>query len=865
MKRASLLVLFAALLLAAATAKAQLMLPKIQSGPDSGYASNTVIDVEEYNGVPWLATSKGVNVTYDGGDTWVLLNTSSGLVSENVSAVWGQGTRVWLGTAHSESIDGQLMTISDGVSYSDDNGATWYQVDFSSSGQNINWVWGGDRTVYDITGHEDYVFFASFAGGFLGSDDHGDNWRRLYSSLTDSLTYNSGGVPEYSSRYFSCAADTSHGDSLFVWAGTAGGLFQYVFVPLREKPASSYINRIIFGSPCPDSGHFFIAGSQGVTRGKNGGGPWLSRFVEDGLPGRFVTALAEFDCRLFAGTFDPETDASTGLAYSDDQGDTYQAVSAFNAQNVGPNKRITDFAVIDSRLYMAAQEAGLLVSADTGLTWERILLDSSEVQDHRNTANALAVWGDTLLVGTDSGLVEAFLDDGGAIDSSYHHEFLEDDTSAARIIRVKIQPFVDSTGALDSLAYWTAHRPLTPSGRPMVGRRSDAVGIWKHYQVGVNTNDVSFWTDTAFVVGEAGIRFTSSGRNPGSAPGGSEIYHVEEKVSGIVVGTLDEDVITCMEVRDSLVVFGTNNGFAVSRDCGATYSIRRINTDPLKADLVINHNEISALGDILGNFMPAVEVQYIADEPARVWLSNRDVNNLDESAITVGRVVPVDADGNEVSPDAVDQIASYEHRWKAAYDEGFAWNYAFNGDSVFAATDNGLLFMPSDTGIVWDTVQLVDSATGDLVLPGTAVYGVKVIDDYLWVGTEDRTVRIDVTSAAFSDQRPFWVIDSATARDQVYAFPVPFSHAYSGPVEFHFVVDQSTNITIEIYDFAMNLVRRVVDNRPFPAGIYPATGSLRPIWDGRNGKGEQVAVGVYYFKVEYGGGESRWGKLAVIP
>jgi hypothetical protein len=34
---------------------------------------------------------------------------------------------------------------------------------------------------------------------------------------------------------------------------------------------------------------------------------------------------------------------------------------------------------------------------------------------------------------------------------------------------------------------------------------------------------------------------------------------------------------------------------------------------------------------------------------------------------------------------------------------------------------------------------------------------------------------------------------------------------------------------------------------------------------GTNGKGEDAAVGVYYFKVEYSTGEVRWGKLAVMP
>jgi hypothetical protein len=63
----------------------------------------------------------------------------------------------------------------------------------------------------------------------------------------------------------------------------------------------------------------------------------------------------------------------------------------------------------------------------------------------------------------------------------------------------------------------------------------------------------------------------------------------------------------------------------------------------------------------------------------------------------------------------------------------------------------------------------------------------------------------------------------------------------------------------------MNLVATPVDNVYYPAGVYPSEGSQGRTWDGRNHKGDLVAVGVYYFKVKLGSGETRWGKLVVIP
>ncbi|MEA3296350.1 MAG: FlgD immunoglobulin-like domain containing protein, partial [candidate division Zixibacteria bacterium] len=207
----------------------------------------------------------------------------------------------------------------------------------------------------------------------------------------------------------------------------------------------------------------------------------------------------------------------------------------------------------------------------------------------------------------------------------------------------------------------------------------------------------------------------------------------------------------------------------------------------------------------------------------------------------------------------------YDRVWSALYRGGFAWNFDFSGDSVFAATDSGLLLNATGIGTTWDTIPLVDDFGDTLVLPGTPVVGVKKIEDYVWVGTDNGTVRMEYDG--LGGKKAFFVIDSATTDDEVYAFPVPFSHsnAGSGRVDFHFVVDEDARVTLEIYDFAMNLVSRVIDNVEMSPGVYPAYGPLRYTWDGRNGRGEQVAVGVYYFKVEYSTGEVRWGKLAVVP
>lgn len=864
-----------------ATSSAQLLLPSAFPSPDSGYLSNSAIGVIAHGGGIWLVTGEGLNATTDGGLTWSIHNSANGgaapLISDNISAAYSSGSRLWVASNHSSIINERLFTLSDGVSWSDDNGQSWTQIDFSLVGQNIPLVWGGDRTIFDITGHEDWVFFTAFAGGFLATRDNGLTWRRIYASSLDSIQFNAGGQPSLRNRYFSCATDTSHGDTLVVWAGTADGVMEYIYAPPREKPYSRYINRIAFCDGCTDTSYIFFGGASGLTRGMVTGAPYISRFAEDGLPGSSISAIFDFRGRLLVGTIDPASNTPTGLAVSDDRGESFYSLGGFD------NDTISDFTSIGERLYMAAQENGLVSSLDTGLTWERILIDSANPSGLHNNVNSVFAVTEReglLAVGTDTGLALLYLDQAGAIDSQEFHAFPEydstsiPDASSTRIVRARVQPFytieaLDTLGnldsVLDSLAVWTIHRPLTLEGRPIVGRHNLDSTRWLRLQIDVITHDVNFMGDTAYVVGEAGMRYTTGGFNPGHFPG--EIVEIEHRVNGVLVDNLSEDVITALEIKGDTMFLGTDNGFARSLGSDSederTWRIQRVNTDSLAADAVVTHKPLSTRGGLIGSFIPALSVQYVDNDYARIWVSNRNRTFGDSVALSVGRVVPVDEDGNELPPEDSGLAEGYQRKWKALYRDAFAWNFAFDNGTVFAATDGGLIYNNDDTSTSWDTVRMTDTNGDPLLGYNAPVYGVAASSPYLWAGTDDRTVRFDL--ADFDNGQSFFVVDSSTSSDEVYAFPVPFSHTRDPIVEFHFVVQSNTQVTIEVYDFAMNLVARVIDNVSYPAGIYPGTGGLRTTWDGYNGRGDQVAVGVYYFKVQFSSGDARWGKLAVIP
>ena len=215
--------------------KAKAAIATSYEDPDTVLAATASIEFVKLAGGVWAATGAGVNFTFDLGQTWLLYNTSNGLLSDNLSAIFSQNNRLWLGANHSELVNDAPETFSDGLLYTDDLGENWFQVDFDALG--VDKVYGFGRQIFDITGHydasqnEDWLFYSAWAGALVASRDGGSSWRRIYPSLADSFNYANIATPDLRMLYFSCAADTSHGDTLLLWGGTAEGIFEYIFIP----------------------------------------------------------------------------------------------------------------------------------------------------------------------------------------------------------------------------------------------------------------------------------------------------------------------------------------------------------------------------------------------------------------------------------------------------------------------------------------------------------------------------------------------------------------------------------------------------------------------------------------------------------
>ncbi len=185
--------------------------------------------------------------------------------------------------------------------------------------------------------------------------------------------------------------------------------------------------------------------------------------------------------------------------------------------------------------------------------------------------------------------------------------------------------------------------------------------------------------------------------------------------------------------------------------------------------------------------------------------------------------------------------------------------------SVIDSTDSVVqvsLFYRNIIDILYEVVQ-IDLVSGDEIngsyhgaIPSAVITSEDDTIEYYIMAVDNYSV-----AAYFgSSDVPLQIInDTIPPLDEnAYAYPNPFNPDYE-IVKFCFELTTSGNVTIKIYDVAQNLARTVVNNELILAGEEQLIE-----WNGRNGKGDIVANGTYFYIIESNSGEKTIGKVSIL-
>jgi hypothetical protein len=283
--------------------------------------------------------------------------------------------------------------------------------------------------------------------------------------------------------------------------------------------------------------------------------------------------------------------------------------------------------------------------------------------------------------------------------------------------------------------------------------------------------------------------------------------------------------------NDSVLWVGTAAGINRSTDGGQTW---------------VNYDHTTV--DISGDFVTALGLQQWNGQNI-VWAATWPAEGSDEF-YGVSRKVG-DGPWEVALTDSVQSLKAH--------------NFAFDDSIVYAATNLGLYKSYRRANGAWTDWEVLppitetDPATGQqFALHDPEVFSALVHQGILWVGTGDGLASSGDYGNTWDVHRAF-VPTSRGGQPDTYAYPNPFSPRLSPHVvRFQYDLPAGGNVTVKVYDFAMDEVATVIANQPRGAGDNMEE------WDGRRADGSPVATGVYYYVVERGGAGQAWGKFAVI-
>jgi len=334
-----------------------------------------------------------------------------------------------------------------------------------------------------------------------------------------------------------------------------------------------------------------------------------------------------------------------------------------------------------------------------------------------------------------------------------------------------------------------------------------------------------------------------------------------------------QNLIFDIAILDSTIwIASFGGGLRRSEDMGSTWHVVTTDGIPFSALDYLNHRAFSVMSENGNLWVGTAAGISRSSDGGNSW--RRFTSKNQEFPISGNFIVAlayqseantiwaatIETDSTEIR--AVSKSINGGESWEVVLEGVFAHNFAFDGQIVYVAADEGL-FLSNNGGESWYTLPpLRDNQTGEEIL-STIFYSAGVSyeagSNRLWAGSADGL-------ATTSDNGNTWQIFrsfQSTRRDDtpdVYAYPSPFAPSEQGFVRFQYDISRAGEVVIEIFNFAMEKVATIRESEAAPAG---GSFDRSARWDGRTSSGNIVASGVYFFRVKVEGKVS-WGKLVII-
>jgi photosystem II stability/assembly factor-like uncharacterized protein len=823
--------------------------------PFSGFSSNDVGDIIAIyppggDTIIWVGTGRGISKTSDGGVSWSFYDRRNGLNENEITALAVSTGTIWAATAYSELVEGELIPYGRGFNRTEDLGDTWD----SFIPEQLNFA---GMVSYDIAIDDTTVWAAAWYGGLIRSQDGGQTWENVFVDSAAQADFEERRFLYLNNRFFAVVVDTN--------------------CPVEKKLKNS-INDIHY-----DGQLLWAATQNGLQGSLDFGETWFPKDTSSGLNSNGIFCLAGDTSFLWAGLYEEEEThplqlfpSLTGadFNYTSDRGVNWTASRPDQGQASSRKKFPFDIAVVDTVVWAACGYGGLIRTFDRGETWENVFVDTSalrrfgedQLQD-RDVFTSLAADTfalDTTVVwaGTVNGLYKFIYTIGDSADTVIRSLFLEEEGGAGRVsvdkpatvLSIGLQRYHNHSDVWVG-GYWYPgedSHPWPGLEEPLTYKSTDGGATWSNHLTDVQVRDFAFLDSVAWAATHEGLkRSTDRGEN-------WDTFEIIDSTSGeLIIPSQFTSVCVVPRVADTAIFVGSTDGLAKSLDDGVTWNVTKFAQSFKTAvwagsaagiyqfiynyrsdfDTVLNYN--SFVHNITGDWVVSLAIQQY-DGKKIIWAGTQPAYSGSHGASFT-------TDGG--------------NSWNTTLLGDRVWNFAFDDTIIWTATSAGLK-RSEDGGENWTVFNYMEDrdALSKNRISSSEFTSVSIIGEEVWAGNVDGLVRSGDKGDSWDVFRtavPIGTEGSETA----YAYPSPFSPILEGGkvVRIHYRPQQDGAVTIKLYDFAMNLVITLVDGQQHLGGE-----EYDQPWDGRNEKGDLVANGVYFFRVEAAGGQTEWGKLVVL-
>jgi photosystem II stability/assembly factor-like uncharacterized protein len=804
------------------------------SEPSPGFASNSVgdivyMDLSGGRRTIWVGTGNGLSKSTDGGVSWVTYNQKNGLNQNDISALAVSDTTVWLAAAYNKLVEGEPVSYGRGFNRSDDLGNSWDsfipdQVDFAG------------MVAYDIAIDDTTVWAACWYGGLIRSQDGGQTWENVFVDSSARQDFENKEFDHLTNRFFAVMVDT--------------------LCPIEKKQKNS-INDIAY-----DGRLIWVATQNGLHASADLGNTWFSFDTLSGFDVKGVFCLAGDTSLFWAGAYQEEETyplpllpslTGRGFRYTIDNGATWNASHPDKGQADSLGKFAMDIALVDTLVWAACGRGGLIRSFDRGQTWRNVFVDTSaerrfnqgqlEDEDIFTSlgVDTFNVYQTIIWAGTRNGIY-GFIFTGTDSDYTVIPYLYKETGGTCEIVSIGVQRYGNQS------VVWVAGDTTAP----FTFKSTDWGESWSPYLDGIQSRDFAFLDSIVWVATHEGLKRSKDGGE------NWDTFEIIDSTTGeLVIPSYFTSVCVVEDTSDTIILVGSVDGLARSKDDGKTWQVTKFAQSFKKAiwagsaagiykfiynyrdvfDTVLNYNTYE--DNITGNWVVSLAIQEHGGRKV-IWAGTR--------------VAYSGQDGASFSTDDGDN-------WNTTLLGDQVWNFSFDDSVVWTATSSGLK-RSYDEGKNWQVFNFMkdkDEITQNGIF-SSEFTSVAIIDSEVWAGNADGLVKSQDKGNSWDVIRMAVPIGTEGS-EAAYAYPSPFSPLMEGGqvVRIHHRPRQDGPVTIKIYDFAMNLVITLVNHQDRRGGI-----EYDEPWNGNNEKGELVANGVYFFKLEAPGGQTEWGKLVVL-